>query len=108
MAVEVNTLSEIVDFSKMDDKEKEEFCDRIITKQIALATRLAEIFDDEQLEETFLMEFVHRANIVKILAGRLSGEMNEKEIIEKFLEMMDEKFNNFFCSNNYLIKGKKK
>ena len=108
MAVEVNTLSEIVDFSKMDDKEKEEFCDRIITKQITLATRLAEIFDDEQLEETFLMEFVHRANIVKILADRLSGEMNEKEIIEKFLEMMDEKFNNFFCSNNYLIKRKKK
>ena len=92
MAVEVNTLSEIVDFSKMNDKEKEEICDRIIKKQITLATRLAEIFDDEQLEETFLMEFVHRANIVKILAGRLSGEMNEKEIIEKFLEMMDEKF----------------
>ena len=32
MAVEVNTLSEIVDFSKMNDKETEEFCDRMITK----------------------------------------------------------------------------
>ena len=37
------------------------------------------------------MEFVHRTNIAKILAGRLSGEMNVKEIIEKFLEVMDEK-----------------
>ena len=41
MALEVNTLLEIVDFSKMNDKEKEEFCDRMITKQITLATRLA-------------------------------------------------------------------
>ena len=39
MAVEVNTLSEIVDFSKMN-KENEEFCDRMITKQITLARRL--------------------------------------------------------------------
>ena len=91
MAVEVNTLSKIVDFSKMNDKGKEEFCDRMILKQIALATRLAEIFGDLKLDERFLMEFVHRANIVEILAGRLSGEMNRKEIIENFLEVMDEK-----------------
>ena len=38
------------------------------------------------------MESVHRANIVKILAGRLSGEMNRKEIFEKIFEVMDEKF----------------
>ena len=71
----------------MNEKEKEEFCDRMITKQI----RLAKIFDDEMLEETFLMEFVCKVNIVKILAGRLSGEIDGKEIIEKFMEMMDEK-----------------
>ena len=58
----------------------------MITKQITLTTRLAEIFDDEKLEETFLMEFVHT-----VLAGRLSGETNEKEITEKFLEVMGEK-----------------
>ena len=91
MAVEVNTLSEIVDFSKMNDKETEEFCDKMITKQITLATRLAKIFDDEMLEETFLLEFVRRVKIVKILAGRLSSEMDRKEITEKFMEVMDEK-----------------
>ena len=99
MALEVNTLLEIVDFSKTNDKEKEEFCDRMITKQVTLATRLAEIFDDEKLGETFLMEFVHRENTIKILAGRLSGEMNGKEITENFLEVMDEKSqypNSFF------------
>ena len=37
------------------------------------------------------MGFVHRVNIVKTLAGRLSGEMNGKEIIEKFMDVMDEK-----------------
>ena len=62
MAVEVTTLLEIVDFSKMNDKEKEEFCGRMITKQITLATGLAKIFHNEMLEETFLMEFVHRVN----------------------------------------------
>ena len=91
MAVEINTFSEIVDFSKMNDKEKDEFCDRMVTKQIKLATRLAKIFDDETLEVTFLMEIVHRVNIVKILAGRLSGKVGGKEIIEKFIEVMDEK-----------------
>ena len=65
MAVEIDTLLKIVDFSNMNDKEKEEFCDRVITKQLTLATRVAKIFDDEKLEETFLMEFVHRVNIVK-------------------------------------------
>ena len=65
MAVEIDTLLKIVDFSNMNDKEKEEFCDRVITKQLTLATRIAKIFDDEKLEETFLMEFVHRVNIVK-------------------------------------------
>ena len=40
MAVEINTFSEIVDFSKMNDREKDEFCDRMVTKQITLATRL--------------------------------------------------------------------
>ena len=62
MAVKVNTIFEIVDFLKMNDKEKEEFCDRMITKQITLATGLAKIFHYEMLEETFLMEFVHRVN----------------------------------------------
>ena len=62
MAVQVNTLSEIFDFSQMNDQENEEFCDRMITKKNALATRLTEIFDDEKLEETFLMAFVHRKN----------------------------------------------
>ena len=71
MAVEVNTLLEIVDFSKMNDKEKEEFCDRMITKQITLAMRLAKIFHNETLGETFLVEFVHRVNIIKTLAGRI-------------------------------------
>ena len=33
MAVQVNTLSEIFDFSQMNDKENEEFCDRMITKK---------------------------------------------------------------------------
>ena len=67
----------------MNDKEKEEFCDRIIIKKITLATRLAEMFDDEKLEELFLKEFIHRANIVKILTVRLFGEFTGKEIIEK-------------------------
>ena len=53
MAVKVNTIFEIVDFLKMNDKEKEEFCDRIITKQITLATRVAKTFNDETLEEIF-------------------------------------------------------
>ena len=66
MAVEIDTLLKIVDFSNMNDKEKEEFCDRVITKQLTLATRVAKIFDDEKLEETFLMEFVHRAKYCKI------------------------------------------
>ena len=43
------------------------------------------------LEETFLLEFVRRVKIVKILAGRLSSEMDRKEITEKFMEVMDEK-----------------
>ena len=38
------------------------------------------------------MEFVHRENTIKILAGRLSGQMNGKEIIKNFLEVMDEKY----------------
>ena len=66
MAVEIDTLLKIVDFSNMNDKEKEELCDRVITKQLTLATRVAKIFDDEKLEETFLMEFVHRAKYCKI------------------------------------------
>ena len=40
---------------------------------------------------TFLMEIVHRVNIVKILAGRLSGKVGGKKIIEKFIEVTDEK-----------------
>ena len=66
MAVEIDTLLKIVDFWNMNDKEKEELCDRVITKQLTLATRVAKIFDDEKLEETFLMEFVHRAKYCKI------------------------------------------
>ena len=34
MAVQVNTLSEIFDFSQMNDQENEEFCDRMITKKM--------------------------------------------------------------------------
>ena len=43
------------------------------------------------LEETFLLEFVRRVNIVKVLAGRLSSEMDGKEIMEKFMEVIDQK-----------------
>ena len=43
------------------------------------------------LEETFLLEFVRRVNIVEVLAGRLSSEMDRKEIMEKFMEVMDQK-----------------
>ena len=91
MAVEVNTLLEKVHFSKVDDKKNEEFCDRMITKQITLATRLGKIFDDEMLGEIFLMEFIRRVNIAKSLASRLFSEMDREKIIEKFMEVIDEK-----------------
>ena len=74
--VEITNLSDIVDFSQMDEKQKELFCEKIILKQMSLATNLAMIMANEDLNEEIDKE-------------RLFGVMTRKEIIEEFMKVMD-------------------
>lgn len=48
---EITNLSDIADFSQMDEKQKELFCEKSILKQMSLATNLAMIMANEDLNE---------------------------------------------------------
>ena len=65
MPAEITHMTDSVKFSKMGDKEKEEFCSTIILKQIYLAKLLVNklSIEDFWYRKEFLMEFVKELNV---------------------------------------------
>ena len=91
MLAEINSVDESVNFSKITDSDKEEFCERIIADHLNFLSRLVGIPSYEHL----IMQYVTLIHLfkffnVKIAARRLSGVMNGSQIITEFLKVMDE------------------
>ena len=65
MPAEITHMTDSVNFSKMSDKEKEEFCSTIILKQIYLAKLLVNKLSigDFSYRKEFLMDFVKELNV---------------------------------------------
>ena len=91
MPARINSVNESVDFSKITDSNKKEFCERVIADQLNFVNQLVGIPSYEHLilEHLTLIHLFKISN-VKIVARRLSGIMNGSQIITEFLKVMDE------------------
>ena len=65
MPAEITHMTDSVNFSKMSDKEKEEFCNTINLKKIYLAKLLVNKLSIENFwyRKEFLMDFVKELNV---------------------------------------------
>ena len=74
-----------MDFSRISDNEKEEFCNRIIQKQLNLINQLGESL----INESMVKGLFKNINVT-ILSKRLYGVMCGAQIIAEFIKVIDE------------------
>ena len=74
-----------MDFSRISDNEKEEFCNRIIQKQLNLINQLGESL----INESMVKGLFKNINVT-ISSKRLYGAMCGTQIIAEFIKVIDE------------------
>ena len=92
MIPEIKNLIDTVDSSQMNETDKEEFWDKIVSKQIFLAEKLAPELSDENLEKKrdTLFFVIEKTNVMKTVKNNLVGVMTGTEIMKEFIRVMDD------------------
>ena len=89
---EIENVTHVIDFSQVDEKEREKFIEKIILRQTELAGEYLEHFYFDGAE---LIDFINKIKLVEIVRN-LSGVINGREIIGVIIRVLEENFSKTF------------